>query len=43
VMNRRALLGEHKNGVVTNLLGVVVVLTAVGLGFLQLLKVFGAV
>ena len=43
VMNRRELLGEHSNGVVANLLGAVVVLTATGLGTFQLLKVLGVV
>ena len=42
-MNRKDLMGEYKNGVLTNLLGAVVVLTSTGLGAFQLLKVFGAV
>ena len=43
VMNRSDLLGEHKNGAMANVLGVVVILTATGLGIFQLLKVFGVI
>lgn len=43
VMNRRNLLGEYTNGLVANLLGGIVVLTATGFGVFQLLKIFGAV
>jgi len=43
VMNQGKLLGKHKNGVVANLLGAVVVLTATGLGVFQLLQAVGAV
>ncbi len=41
VMNRRDLLGEHTNRIVSNFLGGGVVLVALGLGGFQLLKVFG--
>ena len=43
VMNRRDLLGEHRNGLVGNLLGAFVVLVATGLGVYTLLSVFGVV
>ena len=41
VMNRRALLGDHCNGRLANVLGGLVVLVAVGLGLVKLLKVAG--
>ncbi len=40
-VNRSDLMGRYKNGAVGNLLGVAVVLVAMGLGGWQLLKVFG--
>ncbi len=43
VMNRRALLGDHCNGPVANALGVIVVLTAIGLSAVKLLRVFGLI
>ena len=43
VMNRSQQLGDYRNGIVSNLLGVFVVLVTVGLGGLKLLKVFGLV
>jgi Mn2+/Fe2+ NRAMP family transporter len=43
VMNRRDLLGEHRNGLVGNLLGAFVVVVATGLGLYTLLSVFGVV
>ena len=43
VMNRRALLGDHCNGRVANALGGLVVLTAIGLGAMKLLRVFGLI
>jgi manganese transport protein len=43
VMNRRDLLGEHRNGLVGNLLGAFVVVVATGLGVYTLLSVFGVV
>jgi Mn2+/Fe2+ NRAMP family transporter len=42
-MNRRDLLGEHRNGLVGNLLGAFVVVVATGLGLYTLLSVFGVV
>ncbi|MBW3600377.1 MAG: Nramp family divalent metal transporter [Planctomycetes bacterium] len=42
VMNRRDLLGEHTNGVVANVLGGAVVVTAAGFGAFQLLRTLGA-
>jgi Mn2+/Fe2+ NRAMP family transporter len=41
VMNRRDLLGEYVNSRKANVLGGAIVLTTVGLGTIQLLKVFG--
>ncbi|MES1932646.1 natural resistance-associated macrophage protein [Salinisphaera shabanensis T35B1] len=43
VMNRRDLLGEHRNGLVGNLLGAFVVVVATGLGVYTLLSVSGVV
>ena len=43
VMNRRALLGEHCNGLLANVLGGLVVLIAIGLGAVKLLGVFGLI
>ncbi|MBS62517.1 Nramp family divalent metal transporter [Salinisphaera sp.] len=43
VMNRRDLLGEHRNGRIGNLLGAVVVAVATGLGLYTLASVFGVV
>ena len=43
VMNRRDLLGEHRNGLIGNLLGAFVVVVATGLGVYILLSVFGVV
>lgn len=43
VMNRRDLLGEHRNGLLGNLLGAFVVVVATGLGLYTLLSVFGVV
>jgi manganese transport protein len=43
VMNRRALLGEHCNGVMANTLGGAVVFIAIGLGAVKLLGVFGLI
>lgn len=43
VMNRRDLLREYTNGPVTNVLGVLVVLIASGLGIFRLLQVVGIV
>ena len=43
VMNRRDLLGEHRNGLIGNLLGAFVVVVATGLGVYTLLSVFGVV
>ena len=43
VMNRKALLGEHVNGPLGNILGGVVMLVATGLGGYTLSKVFAAV
>ena len=40
VMNRGDLLGEYKNGIVANILGILVVIITAGLGIFQLLKVF---
>ena len=39
VMNRRDLLGRHKNGPLANLLGILVVLVTSGLGLTQILRV----
>jgi Mn2+/Fe2+ NRAMP family transporter len=41
VMNRRDLLGDNVNRRTANVLGGAIVLTTVGLGTIQLLKVFG--
>lgn len=41
VVNRSRLLREHTNGLVANVLGVAVVVTAAGLGMLKLARVFG--
>lgn len=41
VMNSRQQLGEHRNGVISNVLGLAVVLVTVGLGGLKLLQVLG--
>ena len=41
VMNRRDLLGEHVNGPLSNLLGVIVVITAVALGLVKIAGVLG--
>ncbi len=41
VMNSRRQLGEYCNGLLSNLLGVAVVLVTLGLGALKLLQVFG--
>lgn len=43
VMNRRDLLGRHRNSVVRNTLGVAVVLVAIGLGVYNVLSAFGLV
>lgn len=43
VMNRSDLLGRHRNGTATNLLGGFVVLVAAGLGVFQILRVLGIV
>lgn len=43
VMNRSDLLREYRNGPLTNVLGIVVVLIASGLGVFRLLQVFGVV
>jgi manganese transport protein len=43
VMNRRDLLGEHRNGPVGNLVGAVVVLIVSGLGLFNLADAFGLV
>jgi len=43
VMNRSQMLGEYRNNLWSNLLGVVVVAVALGLGALKLLKVAGVV
>lgn len=40
VMNNKRLLGEHRNGPLSNILGIFVVLTAIGLGGIKLLGVF---
>jgi hypothetical protein len=40
-MNRRDLLGDNVNRRTANVLGGAIVLTTVGLGTIQLLKVFG--
>ena len=42
VVNRRDLLGDHTNGLVANILGAVVVITAAGLGFYKLVTAFVA-
>lgn len=41
VMNQSGQLGQYRNGIVSNLLGMVVVLVTIGLGGLKLLQVFG--
>lgn len=41
IMNRADLLGEHRNGVLANTLGGIVVLVATGLGAYSVLDVFG--
>ena len=43
VMNRKDLLGAHRNGVLANCLGGLVVIVASGLGLFQLARVFGLV
>ena len=43
VMNRSALLGRYRNGVLGNILGAIVLLVATGLGVYTLLSVFGVV
>lgn len=43
VMNRSGLLHEYKNGIIANILGIVVVSITAGLGIFQLLKVFGII
>jgi NRAMP (natural resistance-associated macrophage protein)-like metal ion transporter len=43
VMNRSDLLGEHKNGVVANILGAVVVLVVAGFGVFQILRALGVI
>jgi manganese transport protein len=43
VMNRSDLLGEHKNGVVANILGAVVVLIVAGFGIFQILRATGVI
>ena len=43
VMNRPSQLKEYRNGLVSNLLGLVVVMVTLGLGGLKLLKVLGVV
>jgi len=43
VMNRGDLLGEFKNGVLANILGIIVVLFTAGLGIFQFLKVIGII
>ncbi|MDG1389586.1 MAG: Nramp family divalent metal transporter [Halioglobus sp.] len=43
VMNRSQQLGDYRNGIASNVLGVFVVLVTLGLGGLKLLKVFGLV
>jgi manganese transport protein len=43
VANRSNLLGEFRNGVVTNILGVIVVLVATVLGAFLILRAFGVV
>ncbi len=43
VMNRKDLLGDHRNGVLANCLGGLVVIIASGLGLFQLARVFGLV
>jgi len=43
VMNRSDLLGEHKNGVVANILGAVVVLIVAGFGIFQILRAMGVI
>jgi len=40
VVNRRDLLGDHTNGLVANILGAVVVVTAAGLGFYMFVTAF---
>ncbi|TDG16000.1 divalent metal cation transporter [Seongchinamella unica] len=41
VMNQSRQLGDYRNGVITNLLGLAVVLVTIGLGGLKLIQVFG--
>ncbi|MBT4518675.1 MAG: Nramp family divalent metal transporter [Halieaceae bacterium] len=41
VMNRRTLLGDHRNGPVANIMGVLVVLIAIGLGAVKLVGATG--
>jgi manganese transport protein len=41
VMNRRALLGEHRNGLIANVLGAVVVIVVLVLGSVQVSRAFG--
>lgn len=43
VMNRRDLLGEYKNGIVANVLGILVMVITISLGISQVLKVFGII
>ncbi len=42
VVNRRDLLHDHTNGLIANILGAAVVVTAAGLGIYKIAKVFGA-
>lgn len=42
VANRKSVLGEHKNSLLQNLLGLLIFLTTVLLGAVSLIKVFGA-
>ena len=41
VMNQSGQLGQYRNGIIANLLGLLVVLVTIGLGGLKLLQVFG--
>ena len=41
VMNRRDLLGDNRNGMFANMLGVLVVAVAAGLGLFKIVRVFG--
>jgi manganese transport protein len=43
VVNRKDILRKHANGVVANILGIVVILIAAGLGAFQVLKAAGVV